>query len=75
MSGDYIVLPRNSDARAAIAAARSGTLRTVSISAMNREIVTTLAVGAPIILFGCGAGDLKHLARHNRCIPFNGGAP
>jgi hypothetical protein len=71
----YIVLPRNFDMRAAVAAARAGSLRTISVSAMNREIVTTLVVAAPIILSGCSTGDLRHLARHNRCIPFNGGAP
>ena len=74
MSDNYVIAPRNSDARAALAAARSGTLRTVSISAMNREIVTTLAVSTPIILTGCNNGAIKHLARHNRCIPFDGGA-
>jgi hypothetical protein len=41
---------------------------------MNREIVTTLAVAAPIIVTGCNRNDIIHLARHNKCLLFNGGA-
>ncbi len=74
MSDNYIIAPRNSDARSAIAAAKNGRLRTISISAMNREIVTTLAVAAPIIVTGCNRNDIIHLARHNKCLLFNGGA-